>query len=64
LEYARVEDEWLNDGAQRCVIYKWEHIFSSFSLSLFQVELLVMKALSLGLVKGRHCVGKGRGGQG
>ena len=34
------------------------------SLSLFQVELLVMKALSLGLVKGRHYVGKGKGGQG
>lgn len=47
-----------------CAMQVGAYSFFIPSLSLFQVELLVMKALSLGLVKGRHYVGKGKGGQG
>lgn len=46
-------DGWGNDGVPRHGERKYKRTVSSCPPLLLQVELLVMKALSLGLVKGK-----------
>lgn len=53
LECARAGDGWVNDGVPRQWKRKYKRTVSPCPPLLLQVELLVMKALSLGLVKGK-----------